>query len=84
MTIIGLLSEYTDQKRLYKNDSHNAFTNVVSFKECAVGETKRRMDRCKDWTIQNVTANIPKLREMKNTFLLKKFFADNLFTTNEK
>jgi hypothetical protein len=45
--IIGLLSEYTEQKRLYKNHSHNAFTNMVSFTECAVGETKR-IDKRKD------------------------------------
>ena len=68
ITIIGLLSEYTDQKGLYKNRSHNAFTSTVSFTECAVGKTKRRMDKCKDWTIQNVTVNSPNLREMKTHF----------------
>jgi len=48
ITIIGLLSEYTDQKRLYKNHSHNAFAKMVSFTECAVEETKRRTDKRKD------------------------------------
>jgi hypothetical protein len=72
--IIGLLSEYTDQERLYKNHPHNVFTNMVSFTECDVGETKRRMDKCKVWTIQNVTANSPNLRKMKNTGLLKNIF----------
>ena len=47
ITIIVLLSEYTDQKRLYKNHSHNTFTNTVSCTECDVGETKGRMDKCK-------------------------------------
>jgi len=74
ITIIVLLSEYTDQKRLYKNHSHNTFTNTVSCTECDVGETKGRMDKCKHWTIQNVTANSPNLREMRNTFLLKNIF----------
>jgi hypothetical protein len=74
ITLIGLFSEYIDQKRLYKNYSHNAFTNMVSFTDCAVGEAKRRMDKCKDWTIQNVTTNSPKLREMINIFVLKNIF----------
>jgi hypothetical protein len=40
INIIGLLSKYTDQKRLYKNHPHNALTNMVSFTECDGGETK--------------------------------------------
>jgi hypothetical protein len=74
ITIFGLLSKCTNQNRLYKNNSHNAFTNMVSFTECNVGETKRQMDTCKDGTIQNVTTNSSNLREMKNTFLLKNIF----------
>ena len=58
ITIIGLLSEYADQKRLYKNHSHNAFTNTVSFTECAAGESKRRMYKCK--TLQPIVRILEK------------------------
>jgi len=42
------------------------------------------MDKCKDWTIQNMTANSPNLRELKNTFLLKNTFPWQFVSANDK